>query len=318
MTSPAPLPGGEHIPTSREPKTWRELADEQDGVLARWQALQAGLSPAAWTWRLAHDWQTALPGVAVLHTGAITDHECRWAAALRFRDGGRLDGDAALLEHGLKRLDVDRLDVLHHGRANLAPLTTSTGLVVRPRRLGVRPEWTTTRGGMPVTVVHVATLHAAAWAASDRAAELRMVMAVQQRLTNVPRLRAAAEQMSRLPRRRLITTVLDDIELGAHALIEVDFVRFCRACGLPLPDRLQVVVRANGKRYLDARWDRQKVSLELDGVQHLWAENWSTDTLRSLELAASGAPGERMIRLTGFNLRHDGDRVAELLRQILT
>lgn len=318
MTSPARLPGDQPTDTSAETRTWREIADEQDGVLARWQALSAGLSPAAWTWRLAHDWQSALPGVAVLHTGAITERETRWAAVLRFRADGRLDGDAALLEHGLKRLDVDQLDVLHSGRANLAHLTTSTGLVVRPHRLSVPADWKTTRSGMPVTVVHVAALHAAAWAKSDRAAELRIIMAAQQRLTHVPLLRAAAAQMDRLPRRQLITTVFDDVELGAHAMIEVDFLRFCRTRRIPAPDRLQVVVRANGKRYLDARWDRQKVSLELDGVQHLWAENWSTDTLRSLELAAAGAPDERLIRLTAFNLRHDGDRVAQLLRQILS
>ena len=164
---------------------------------------------------------------------------------------------------------------------------------------------------------HLTALHAAAWAKDDRAAEWRLAAAVQRRLTAVPLLRLALAEQPRLPRRALIRVVLDDVELGAHAGTELAYLRFCRRHRLPLPDELQVRVRAGGSTsYLDARYRRQRVTVELDGAHHREVGQWEADALRSLRLVAE-LPGERVIRLTGAMMRHDGADVAPLLRAIL-
>ena len=299
--------------------TWREIAAVQDGVLARWQALSGGMTKAAWDWRLERrTWQSPLPGIAVLHTGVLQPRELRWVAVLHAGKGAVLCGDAALVERGLKRLTPAALDVgVPRGR-NIRAATTADGVGVEPHRLVMRPEWSTLQRELPTAKSQVAVLQAAAWVDSDREAELRLAMAVQQKVTAVPLVRATLAEMRKHPRRLLVLDVLDDIELGAHALSELDFLRFCRQHGLPEPDSLQLAVRAGGMRYLDGYYRAKRLCLEVDGAHHASVEVWNADTLRSLHLAvAARGTGEQLVRLTQANLRHDGAEVARLLRQLL-
>ena len=77
-------------------------------------------------------------------------------------------------------------------------------------------------------------------------------------------------------------------------------------------------MRAGGIRYLDGRWKKEKVSLELDGAYHMEVQSWDADTLRGLQLAvAARGTGEQQVRLTRANLRHDEAKVAELLRTLV-
>lgn len=173
-------------------------------------------------------------------------------------------------------------------------------------------------GQLPTVHVHAAVLHAAAWATSDQAAEWRLAAVVQQKLSSVLQIRHTLAQMPRLPRRALIRSILDDVELGAHAGSELQFLRFCRAHGLPLPDEMQLRVRAGGTRYVDAHYRRQRLSFELDGSHHRSAGQWEADLLRSLHLAvAARGSGEQVIRLTPGQLRHNAGEVAPLMRALL-
>jgi hypothetical protein len=299
--------------------TWRELAASQEGVLARYQWLALGETEAAWEWQLsAKRWRPVLAGVAVTHSGEPTDVQRAWAAVLHAGRGAALSGDAGLVQHRFRLGKLHAVDVAvpHSRQVEGAPLLGGPALVVhRVRRLD---DWVHPVREPAVLKVAPAALHAAAWAQSDRAAEWRLAAVVQQKLTVVRDLRAALTQMRRLPRRALVATVLDDVELGAHAGSELDFLRFCRAFGVPEPDRLQVLVRAGGKRYLDGSYDRQRVALEVDGTHHMLVENWDADALRTLELVVAGrGSGTRLVRLTAGNLRHDADRVAALLRELL-
>ncbi len=161
-------------------------------------------------------------------------------------------------------------------------------------------------------------LHAAAWAASDRAAEWRVAAAVQQRLVLPQDLRRALIGLQRLPRRPLIATVLDDVEQGAHAAGELAFLRFLRTWRLPAPDRLQRPVRLSGLRYLDAWWERQRVAAELDGAHHRSVGAWEDDVLRANDVIVAGrSAGTVLLRFTTGNLRHDADRVAAQLAAVL-
>ncbi len=299
--------------------TWRELARRQRNVLGRTQALAHGLSSGSWDWKLSSALWTSLgPGIAVLHSGLPTPEELRWAAVLSCGKDAALSGDAALVELGLKRVTVRVHDVVVRSARHLVKVENPQ-LVVQPRRV-LRPErFLGASAGPPMLTAHAAVLHAAAWAHDDRLAERRLAMTVQQRLTAVPLIRATLEQMPKLPRRALIRTVLDDLELGAHAQSELDFLRFCRRNDLPVPDELQVKVRAgSGVRYLDGRYRKQRVSLEVDGAYHAEVGQWDADALRSLELAvARHGTGEELVRVTQANLRHDEAKVAALFRRLL-
>ena len=308
MTAPKP---------EKPRRTWRELADEQDQVLGRQQALTHGLTSDAWDWRIAHDWTPLGRGVAVLHTGEPTPTQLNWAAVVHMSGNAALTGDAALVVWGVKRLTFVVHDVAVEAGRHLA-WVREPQLTVRPWQLSRFTELLSPRPGVPVLKSELAVLHAAARAPSDREAEKRIAMVVQQRITIPARIRTELEKLPRLRRRRLLLTVLDDVEFGAHAESELDFLRFCRRNGLREPDELQVKVRANSTKYLDARYRRQRVSIELDGAHHMWVEQWDADTLRSLELVVSShGTGEQRVRLTGGNLRHSEARVAELLRTVL-
>ena len=268
-----------------------------------------------WNWKLAHHWTRVGEGVAVTHSGTPSRDQFRWAAIVHAGRGAALDGDAALQLLGVRRLHAVRYDVSVPPTRTVAAVDAD-GLSMKPHRTKHVTRWTSVVHGLPTVRIDLATLHAAAWAPSDREAELRLCLVVQQRKTTAPNLRSVLQKQPRLRRRALLLEVLDDVELGAHANSELDFLRFCRSHGLPLPDELQVAVRADGTRYLDARYRRQRVVIEVDGAHHMWVEQWDADALRSLEVLVA-TEGDRIARITAGNLRHDGEKVAALLRRLL-
>jgi hypothetical protein len=296
-----------------EPPSYDELLELQDGVLSRRQALAGGLTRAALEWRLDRKlWQVVLPGVVAAHSGEVTWNQKVQSAVLYGGDGAAVSGDA--LTHLMKprrnaepavidvavSSDVAAHDFFRpHHCSRLAALTHPVRL---PRQIRIAPG----------------VLHAAAWAKSDRAAEWRIAAAVQQRVVQVPHLRDALLLLPRLKRRRSIRLVLDDVELGAHARTELDFLAFLRRNRLPLPDRLQFKMRANGVRYLDAWWERQRVAAELDGTHHLEVGVWDEDTLRGNEVVISQRHDRvLLLRVTAGNLRHKEAELALQFRAAL-
>lgn len=315
------------------PCTWSSVLDAQDGVIARRQALQGGMSEDAWQWSLERrGWQSVLPGVAVAHGGDLTNRQRAWAAVVYAGHDAALSGDAALVEHGMRLPRPARLDVVVPGHRSVRPQVFaasgrfgSTDQTEQTEQLRLRGHRLKALSALlhpvrrPAAVrVAPAVLHAAAWAVNDRSAEWRVAAAVQQRLVRVPDLRAALLDMPRLSRRALVATVLDDVELGAHARSELDFLALLRRNQLPLPDRLQRPVRTNGLRYLDAWWEAQRVAGEVDGAHHRDVGTWDADLLRANDVQVSQRHDRVvMLRFTMGNLRHDESQVAGQLRVVL-
>jgi hypothetical protein len=302
--------------------TWRDLLAQQDGVISRRQARACGLSEDQWQWFLdSGRWQSVLLGVAVAHSGEVTDRQRAWAAVLSAGEGAHLTGEMALIVHGM-RLKAPR-DVHLAVPRELIPRRflvgeqEARGRTV-PHLLTRLTTWTHPVKQPPVLRVAPAVLHAAAYAPSDRAAEWRLAATVQQGLTRAPELRTTCDEMPRLRRRSLIGEVLDDIEFGAHAASELDLLRFLRRHQLPMPDRLQRPVRRGKVRYLDAWWDKQRVNAEMDGAHHRLVGTWDDDALRANDVVLVERHDRiLLLRFTRGNLRHDGPRVAAQLGDAL-
>jgi very-short-patch-repair endonuclease len=309
--------------TSPADEAWHELLARQEGVLSRRQALASGMSGHAWSWRLTSErWSTLLPGVALSRPGAPTEAQLAWGAVLHCGEGAALTADLGLVVHGFRLGDQpDRIRVaVPEGRVvrraavragnRLVPVAAQQVRGLDGLRHPVKQP--------PVVKVAPAALHAAAHAPTERAAEWRIAAVVQQRLTTADRLARELQQMPKLRRRALIATVLGDVAEGAQAGSELAFLRFLRRHGLPEPDRLQRLVRANGKRYIDAGWDRQRVVAEIDGAHHMEVAQWGADVLRANAVVVAERHDRLLLlRFTTGNLRHDGDEVAEQLRAAL-
>ena len=302
-----------------QPFTWVDLAAEQDQVLALWQALALGLTKAAWDWRLSQRrWTTLIPGVAVLHSGIPSQQQWLWAAVLHGGSGAALSGDAGLVAHRITMPVLTQIDVAVPWPRAATSFTPPAGPVIVCHGVRGLEQWVHVAREPAVLNLVPALLHAASWAKTDRDAEWRVAAVVQQRRATPAWIREGLGSMPRMRRRGLIREVLDDVEFGAHAASELMFLRFCRKHGLPEPDEMQVRVRANGTKYLDARYRRQRVSVELDGAHHRLVKQWEADLLRSLQLAvAAHGTGETQIRLSPGTMRHDGEEVAQLLRALL-
>jgi very-short-patch-repair endonuclease len=312
--------------------SWEQRLEEQDGVLARRQALASGMSPDQWQWRLSSGrWQPVLLGVAVAHSGPVTARQRSWAAVLHAGQAAALAGDAALVELGMQLSgDVARVDVAVGGRRTVVarPFVSQVdadshhrGTLagrVQPHCVSRLASFVHPARELPTMRMAPALLHAAAWATTDRAAEWRVAAAVQQRLVRPQELRSTLAELPRLHRRRLLTSVLDDVQHGAHAGSELDLLRFLRRHRLPAPDRLQRPVRVGGLRYLDAWWERQRVAAELDGAHHRSVSAWEDDVLRANDVLVAGREdGTLLLRFTTGNLRHDAARVAAQLSKVL-
>jgi very-short-patch-repair endonuclease len=67
---------------------------------------------------------------------------------------------------------------------------------------------------------------------------------------------------------------------GVQSLGELDFARLCRSRGLPEPARQVVRQGPRGRIYLDVRWERHRLVVEIDGAQHREGLAVTADNLR--------------------------------------
>jgi len=163
-----------------------------------------------------------------------------------------------------------------------------------------------------------AALLAAASLTSTRSACGLVTALVQQRLSTPAHLRTALRADPGLRHRRQLGLTIGDIEMGAQALSEIDFVRVCRRFRLPAPQQQAVRSEKSGRRrYLDATWQRadgREVAVEIDGAVHLSTATWWDDQLRQNHLALAGVI---VLRYPSVIVRTEPQLVADQLRQAL-
>jgi hypothetical protein len=258
-------------------------------------------------------WQRA--GLAiVMHNGPLSPVQRRRVARIHAGPRSVLTAFTVAEICGLHGWEREYVDVLAPAGTRLR---SGCPVPVRLYLHGVdSPPRVVSGGG--VELLPDALVRAAATFGSPRPACGLFAAAVQQRLTTTTSLAEALGRHSRTRHRRALTLAVADIEGGAQALSEIDFVRLCRRHRLPQPMQQRLRHEPSGRRrYLDASWrraDGRLVVAEVDGGLHLTPRRWWDDQLRQNELALSDA---LVLRFPSVVVRTDPQAVAEQLRRAL-
>lgn len=253
------------------------VAAEYGGVLSRALLAGFGVDDAMVRREVAAD-RWALHG---RRTVAMTRAEPT-ALARRWR---------AVWEVGTRIAVVDGVSALRH--AGMTGFEDSGVHVSVPHRVTTRPHEGVTvhkvgrrhptdviGAGLPRARVAVAAIRGAHWAVSDRQAALILCLPVQQRLCTGQQLVEATTRIRGRTRRAFISAVVGDIAAGAQSLGELDVVAACRRRGLPEPDLQELRQLPTGRVYLDLRWRRARLVVEVDGAGHGWGLAPLDDALR--------------------------------------
>jgi hypothetical protein len=235
------------------------LLARQEGVVSRAQVLDLGGDDLVIVRRLrGRHWRRMFEGVYVDHTGPPTWRQRAWAAVLVHAPSA-LEGRSACIAHGLA--EEDRHPILTVVTASRR-VDDPPGVVSRR----IRDYDTVVLGHLspPRVRVEHAVLQAASSAATDDAAVARLAVAVQRRRTTPARLRATLATLPRLPRRRFLAEVLEDVDAGALSPLERRYLREVeRAHGLPRGERQVRETSGSTNVYRDVAYAAQDALVEL-------------------------------------------------------
>ncbi|KWX22978.1 hypothetical protein AFM11_16505 [Mycolicibacterium wolinskyi] len=262
-----------------------DVLRQQDGVISRRQALDAGLQEHDVRRLLRRkEWARVHPGVYVNHTGPLTWLQRAWAAVLYAAPAALCFESALGDESSPIHVAVTRQRALlaepagvriHH----LAHLDERVLWNVRPPRIRYDE----------------AVLDVACRAARELDAIAVLANACQSRRTTARRLLQALDSRERVRRRGWLRAVLVDISEGTCSVLEHGYlVRVERPHCLPRATRQKRSATSVGVCYRDAEYSERLV-IELDGrVYHDSATRRDADFERDLDAAVDGRSTVRL------------------------
>ncbi|HEY7272566.1 MAG TPA: hypothetical protein VH502_07515 [Actinoplanes sp.] len=294
------------------------LTFEQAGVVSTAQAVGV-LGRGAVRGRIRRNvWRRICRGIILTGNGQLVRDQQLWVAVLAAGPGALLAGNTAATEGGVRGLRTEPIQVLvppTHKPSMSIPRLPLDMPGVRIYRSGYLPAGHRQVGRPPRTAMARSVVDAAAWSRSPREARFVLAAACQQRRVRPGEVADVVAAMPRLHRRRLIWMTLEDIEGGAQALSEIDFVALCRRYQLPRPDLQERRTDAEGRvRYLDAYWKKWRLHVEIDGAHHMNVRHWAADMLRQNEMWIAG---DRILRFPAWLVRADPAAVAAQVRAAL-
>lgn len=261
------------------------MLGQQDGVISRRQALDAGLREHEIRRLLRrNEWARVHAGVYVDHTGPLTWAQRAWAAVL-YAAPAALCFDSAL---GAETLPIHVAVARHRTVLN----ETAGVRIHHLEHLQGRVLWNV---GPPRLRYDEAALDVACRAASELDAIAVLANACQSRRTTAHRLLEVLDSRARVRRRRWLRAVLVDIADGTCSVLEHGYlVRVERAHGLPKATRQKRATSSVGVCYRDAEYGEQLI-VELDGrVHHDSATRRDADFERDLDAAVDGRSTVRL------------------------
>jgi hypothetical protein len=267
------------------PTELRDLAERQNGVISRGQALSSGLRKDLIAARLNQGrWQRLHTGVYATYSGSVDRKATLWAAVLRSGQG------AALSHHTAAELDrlADKESPLVHVTIPISRrVTPMRGVVLHTR---VDAERVTHPSRLPPRVRLEETVFDLADTCDDPVDAIAWVAAaVGRRLTTQDRLNATFSQRARLRWRDELGRILSPDLAGVHSALEYRYVRDVeRPHALPKGKRQAISVSGARRAYRDVLYEEFGLIVELDGrVAHPDDRRWM-DVARDNAAAATG------------------------------
>ncbi|HVY78159.1 MAG TPA: DUF559 domain-containing protein [Solirubrobacterales bacterium] len=261
----------------------RRLAEQQHGVVARWQLLDLGLSGRLIQGRVeVGSLITVFQGVYALGHRRVTKAG-RWLAAVL------ASGPGAVLSHG----SAMELWGLRGSGGDIEALRRSGG--VHRRRAGIRLHQTrslpedhvTVERGIPATTPERALLDMAA-RLDAKQLERALVEGDKNGHLRWPKLQGMIggwRGKKGIGRLRLVAMEVDPRAADTFAPSEIDFLARCREFGVPLP---QVNVLVEGF-LVDFYWPIQRLVVESDSYKHHTNRpTFEGDYERTVKLTAAG------------------------------
>jgi hypothetical protein len=270
-------------------------------------------------------WQEPVPGVVVLHSGALTRRE-RYLTALAWAGAaGRLSHASALHLHGARVDEPVGLRSVAGVRGRYTPpedaglvqvsvphgrhLESVGFVVVHQTR---RPLGDLVVDGLRTTTAARAAVDVALTATRRRDVDHVIADVLQKDLAGLDDLAAETRALGRRAGAWL-REALTDASRGMRSLGESDLRRVVLLAEVPEPEWNAPVVTASGTYHLDAYWPRRGLGAEADGAAfHLSAGDWDADLRR--QNAVLGA-GLRVLRFPVRRLRDEPGRCADELRR---
>jgi hypothetical protein len=269
--------------TYQLPKKCQLLLRRQCGVIASWQAGQAGLGPRQMENLVrCGRWQRTRLGVYAAFTGEVSRRAELWSVVLRTGPEAMLSHATAAELYGL----ASAQRVIHVTVPQPRHLQPVAGIVVHrsarfheARDPGLMP---------PRTSVEETVLDLAADMSPDDLISL-IARACQQRLTIPYLLTTSLDMRAKMRGRAAIAQALADVDAGADSPLEQRYLRDVeRAHGLPAAKRQVRAVQSGRLVYRDILYEMYTVAVELDGrASHPDAQRFQ-DRRRDNAAAASG------------------------------
>ncbi len=254
------------------PESCRMLLEAQHGVIARWQAADAGLSINTIEARLRSGrWRSPQRGVYAIFTGEPPRIALLWAAVLRAGPRAILSHESAAELDGLRGGPAAQIHVTVPGSQHVRNITGAvihrSHRIEQARHPGLRP---------PRTMIEETVLDLTQTVASLDDAVALVSRACADGLTTPFLLSWRMGTRTRFRWRAALAAALNDVQDGAQSLLENRHLnRVERAHGLPRAKRQARIVRGRRRQYRDALYEDFGVCVELDGqAAHPASARW--------------------------------------------
>ena len=287
------------------------LAFHQEGIIARKQLLEIRIGRRAISNRLRNGrLRHQHPGVYAVGHEALTFKAKTVAAALSVAP------DVATTHW----TSGAHWEVCKPGNG---PIHMTCPLARRPRpgilihRAPLPSVDVTVRNGIPMATIERTILDLAG--CTSRARVRRIVKNAEfLRLTDHASLAAAIDRHPEVPGSRTLADLLGSSFLDdrrTRSDLEDDFLFFCRARGLPLPETNVVVEIADRLYEVDCLWRHERLAVELDGRDaHSTDLTFDEDRARDRALTAAGwSP----MRVTSTHIERDAELLEAEIRAVL-
>jgi hypothetical protein len=261
------------------------LAD-QDGLISRAQALDAGLSRVQIARLLRRkEWIVVHTGVYIEHNGPLSWQQRAWAAVLYAWPAALTHGSAMRAAHGPGRRDDRDEGPIQVAVDRDRHLTRRPG--IRFRRMSgfeTRVQWNL---GPPRVRYEEAVLDVAAEKPDPVASVGVLADACGSRRTTVARLLARLDSRNRIGQREWLRAVLADVAQGTCSVLEHGYQTLVvRPHGLPAGELQSTGLGAGGRVYRDVELEDLGMYVELDGrLFHASAADRDRDLERDLDAA---------------------------------